>query len=448
VWQLAAPAQSAAEEPQLARSSGPVRLLTVATCGFLASGILPNESSYAIAMALVVLCLRPRFQRPTRFRAVVLIITGVLIAFGTLKGYGEGHPFNFILRFALPLTTFFFFVSMPGLGLLIVRSMQPLVIATFALTLQFFYVVKTSNWLRADDWMAGWTLTYSSNAGISIWHYFVLPVCALAILGGLVRRWNLVSLTNAIIAGLTLTMLILLNDTSSFVLAILFVVLIFILPRRIARLAVIPVLSVLVLYMLDFITVKILSRWVIDLIEQAGVEDVGDMLRMIQIEYFVDRAEFLGSGFGAQHDFPFMISVARQQAQIEFPYASELPILNIIFNGGIFAVLWFTAILWSFLRLLVVRFEKNSIESDYRLYGLACAGVLVGSISNPFLFAPSSMLLLAIMVDLTDYLNRREAASSLAGGNVRAFLDTPGAGGSMQPQPAGTGAGRADEQLA
>jgi hypothetical protein len=201
-----------------------------------------------------------------------------------------------------------------------------------------------------------------------------------------------------------------LNDTSSFILAILLVMLIWIIPRKVSRIAFVPVLALLTVYMVDFLSLKILSRWVVDQVQGAGIEDIGDALRIIQIEYFVERAQFFGSGFGARHDFPFMISVARQLAQVEFPYASELPILNILYNGGILAALWFIAIIWTFFSLLVAKFERGSPESHYRQFGLACAGVLVGSLSNPYLFAPASMLLLAMMVDLNDYLQRLQKA--------------------------------------
>lgn len=408
---LNAPPELAGHAPQLAQTQGIMRMLTVIVSGFMASSILPNQSSYFIAAILFVLSLRPRFERLTTFRALTLLITGTLVVFGTLKGYGVGHSLDHISRFALPLTVFFLFVLTPGLGILVARSTQFMVVATFALTLLFFHTVMTSNWLRADDIMAGWTLTYSSNAGISVWHYFVLPLWATATAGAFARRAEFVPLVVMGIALLSLTMLIMLNDTSAFILAVLLIVLIWITPRRLARFAFVPVLALIGLYMLDFLSLKIISRWVVDRVQAAGVEDFGDILRMIQIEYFVERAEFLGSGFGARHDFPFMISVARQQAQVEYPYASELPILNIVFNGGIFAALWFILVIWSFFRLLVAKFETGSFESHCRLLGLACAGVLVGSISNPYLFAPASMLLLAIMIDLTDYLMQTEKAS-------------------------------------
>lgn len=391
---------------QLAQTQGIMRWLTVILCGILASGILPNDSSYFVAAVLFAVCLRPRFERPTTFRLVVLLITGTLVAFGTIKGYGEGHALNHISRFALPLTVFFLFVLTPGLGVLVARSTNFLVIATFALTLLFFYTVKTGNWLRADQFMAGWTLTYSSNAAVSMWHYFFLPIGAVAVAGVFAKRLEFISLTMMGVALMTLAMLILLNDTSAFILAIIFVALVCITPRRLARLAFVPILVLVSLYMLDFLTVKWLSRWVVDRVQDAGIEDVGDALRMIQMEYFVERAEFLGSGFGARHDFPFLISIWRQQGQVEYPYASELPIINILYNGGIIAALWFIVLIYSFLRLLISKFEKGSVASEFRLFGLICAGVLVGSISNPYLFAPACMLMLAMMVDLKDYLGR------------------------------------------
>ena len=396
----------------LAGGRGLPRLALALVAAVAAAGVVTNESSYFAAALLVVLCLRPRLEIYTRFRRNLLIVTATLIVFGTLKGLEAGNALNHILRFTLPFTAFLLFASFPGLGLALARSRGTLLIIGIVLTLWFFYIVKTGNWLMADDYMPGWTLTYSSNAAVGVWIYFMLPVCFTALFGSFHRNRDLLSLFQAVGGAMVLLMLILMNDTSAYLLAIGAISAVFILPRKITKAVFLIVIAILSAFMIDFLTAKILSRYLVSIMMSAGIDDIGDVLRLIQIEYFVDLSQFFGSGFGARHNFPFMISVARQQAQMEFPYASELPILNMIYNGGIFAVAWFAMVFWACYRLVRAEGAKGDSEfAELRLFGLSAAGVLIGSISNPFLFAPASMLLLVIIVDLTDAIGSKNKLS-------------------------------------
>ena len=148
----------------------------------------------------------------------------------------------------------------------------------------------------------------------------------------------------------------------------------------------------------DFLTAKVISNMAVNFMYGFAIDDTGDVLRLIQLDYFVRYAEFFGSGFGAEHAFPLELQFDRQVSQIVYPYASELPIINILYNGGILAGLWFFGLVIIIIDLARFRTLKSSTST----FGLGCSAVLFGSISNPYLFAPASMLLLAVMFDVWD----------------------------------------------
>jgi hypothetical protein len=410
----------------LAGVRGIPRLALVFVAALSAAGVVTNENSYFAAALVAILCLRPKLAIYTRFRRSLLIVTASLILFGTLKGIGEGNALNHVLRFTLPFTAFLLFACFPGLGLAIARSRRELLVIGLLLTMWFFYIVKTGNWLMADDYMPGWTPTYSSNASVGVWIYFMLPVCFAAIFGSAYRNRGLMSLFQTVGGLAILLMLILMNDTSAYFLAIGAITAVFVFPRKSTKVVFFLVVAMISVFMVDFLTSKLLSRALVSTMMSAGMDDVGDMLRLIQIEYFVELSEPLGSGFGARHNFPLMISVARQQAQMEFPYASELPILNMIYNGGMFAAAWFVMVFWACFRLVRAEGARGDAEfAELRLFGLSAAGVLIGSISNPFLFAPASMLLLVIIVDLGDAIGSGNAPSdTIAGTKYRPEIRT------------------------
>lgn len=392
----------------LSRIAGTPRLALALITSLLSSGVVTNDKSYLIVLPLFALCALHKKDLYSPFRRKLIWLTLVLIIFGTVKGVGQGNSFTYVLRFTLPFTVFFLFLALPGFGFAVARSRILILAMGLPVTAVFFFAVKTGNWAMVDSLMQGWTITYSSNAAVSVWMYFMLPVCAVSVLGLLYREKNTSSLCQAGAGLMVLLMLALMNDTSAYLLAILSLTLLFILPRKYASAAVCLFTVTIWLLIIDFLTLKILSRLIASGMN-GGIEDIGDALRLIQVEYFVDRSEFFGSGFGAQHDFPFMISIARQQAQLEFPYASELPVLNMIFNGGIFAGAWFMMVSWSFFRLVSARSGSGDRKfEEVRLFGLGAVGVLIGSISNPYLFAPTSMILLAVLVDLADAMGPQD----------------------------------------
>jgi hypothetical protein len=371
-------------------------------CILLASGIVTNERSYIFAILIIFISIKNQTFNFSFWRKLLISLTLAMIVFGTVKGYFRGNDPQHIGRFAIPLTAFFVFCLFPGIGFIIYRSRYFIMSVIFIVTFTFYYVVKSGEFEIADDIMAGWTLTYSTNAAVSVWHYFALPFCVTVFFDKMFYNRSHISIYYVGISLMTIFMLWLLTDTSSFLLAIFVVLLAVILPYKLTSILIWPIILFISILMLDFLTVKDISGWLVGQLQILGVNDSGDLLRLIQLEYFVDRAEMLGSGFGARHDFPFIVNDARLTSQIIYPYASELPILNIIFNGGAFSAIWFLMFIYLMFYHIKERARSYGTKRGIHVFAMGCSGVFIGSMSNPYLFAPASMLLLAIIFDLAD----------------------------------------------
>lgn len=386
--------------PPLARSSVAARNVIALIVAFLASGILPNDVSYVAVAVLLIVGLRTDGLRFSGKRRLIILLTLAVVLYGSVKGYFVGHDVEHIARFALPLMAFAVICSMPGLGLLLYQARGTVLFVIAVLTLSFFYTIQTGNRASIESYMAGWTVTYSSSAGVSVWHYFCVPFCFIAIN----QAWNGsnrgLSLLQAAVGFGVLGLLVLLTDTSAFLLALAFCTILIFARGRVANTLSWMGAAGLGLLIADFLTVKILCSAIVEFVAKS-IDDVGDMLRLVQLDYFVRNSEFFGSGFGARHSFPFEMDFTRQTSQTIYPYASELPIINIIYNGGILAGVWF------FLFALVLRSlaDRGHAMSDngIRNFGLACSAIFIGSMSNPFLFSPASMLLLAVIFDIYDW---------------------------------------------
>lgn len=364
----------------------------------VAAGITKNDISYVFLAPIFLLMFPLSKAKYSNPRKAMIVLVFALIFFGTVKGYFIGHNVGYILRFTAPLLAFWLACLFPGIGRALYQRRDLILLVSFGHTLAVLYVVKTGDFLFAERFIPGWTLTFSSNAAVSVWHYFALPFAFVAL--GKIAAKNL-SVSNFFYLGIgamTILGLYLLTDTSSYVLAVFVIALLVILPMTILNWVRIVSFIVLPVLIVDFFTSKIISNIIVEFMYRLGIDDLGDILRLIQLDYFVQYSEFLGSGFGAEHAFPLELQAERQVSQIVYPYASELPIVNIIYNGGILAGIWF---FW--LSIIVVdlaRFRK--VSKGVCTLGLACSAVLFGSISNPYLFAPASMLLLAIMFDVWD----------------------------------------------
>lgn len=386
--------------PPLARASLVGRNLIALTAIFLASGILPNDLSYGAVVVLVIVGFRSGNMHFSGKRKLMMLLTIAMVIYGSVKGYFVGHDVEHIARFALPLSAFAAMCAMPGLGLLLFQARATVLAVAAVLTLFFFYTIQTGNRLAMDTIMAGWTVTYSSNAGVSVWHYFCVPFCFIAInqaWGGGSRSF---SLAQAAVALGVLGLLLVLTDTSAFALALGFCTLLLFAKGRLVNVLSWVAVAALGLLIADFLTLKVLCSAIVDVVARS-IDDAGDMLRLIQLDYFVRNSEFFGSGFGARHSFPFEMDFTRQMSQAIYPYASELPIINIAYNGGILAGIWFF-VFAIFLRFLS---DRRYLVRDIgvRSFGLSCSAIFIGSMSNPFLFSPASMMLLAVIFDIYDW---------------------------------------------
>jgi hypothetical protein len=367
----------------------------------LCSGLFSNNISYIIIVPFIIMLLTKAQVNFSKNRIYFICVTIMLILFGSLKGYFRGNDIEYIIRFSFPLLVFVVFCSIPGIGLVLFNNRLIISIFGLFLTAIFFYLIKTSNFEITDAYMAGWTVTYSSNAGVSIWHYFLLPFHVSIIFEGFSKlKYNKMNVIPILIGFTSILLLLILTDTSSFLLALIIICVILLLPFKFSRFLAKFTAFFLIILMFEFLTVGMISKRISSWLFEIGANDAGDYLRAIQFNYFAEQAEFFGSGFGAIHDFPFELNQARQLSQLLYPYASELPILNIIFNGGVLAAVWFSLILIVFVK--VVAKTLNQEEKPLRYFVIGCVGVLIGSLSNPFLFAPGSMLLLAIAFDLVD----------------------------------------------
>lgn len=364
----------------------------------IAAGVTKNDISYVFLAPIFLFAAPLAKSKYSTPRKIMICLSLGLTAFGTIKGYFVGNELSYILRFTAPLLAFSLACLFPGIGEALYRNRKLVMLMIFFHTIFVFYIVKTGDFLFAERFIPAWTLTFSSNAAISVWHYFAFPFCFIALTYILHRRFKAFDLMYIFLSLITLVALVLLTDTSSFILAIVMIALLCILPISLLKFSKLVAYVTLPLIILDFLTVKIISNVAVNLMYSLAIEDQGDVLRLIQIDYFVRYAEFFGSGFGAEHAFALETQFDRQISQIVYPYASELPTLNIIYNGGILAGIWF---FW--LTLIVIDLAMyRKMNAKTCTFGLGCSAILFGSISNPYLFAPASMLLLAIMFDIWD----------------------------------------------
>jgi hypothetical protein len=386
-------------EPRPAIQKSQFLSLALATSFILiAAGVTRNDISYVFLAPIFLLAMplaRSRYSNPRK--AMILLAMGLTV-FGTVKGYFVGHDPNYILRFTAPLLTFALVCLFPGIGEVLYRRRFFVLILSFLFTFFVFFIVKTGDFYFAERFFPGWTLTFSSNAAVSVWHYFTFLFCILCFDYVRDRKFDVAGLVYIALSILTIILLFLLTDTSAYGLAIVMVLLLVFVSGEMLRVARLIALLVVPVVILDFLTVKVIWQAIVNFMYGLAIEDVGDMLRLIQIDYFVRYAEFFGSGFGAEHAFPLESQFDRQVSQIVYPYASELPILNILYNGGILAGIWF---FW--LSVIMIDLAKaRSSRMTICTFGLGGSAVMFGSISNPYLFAPTSMLLLAIMFDIWD----------------------------------------------
>ncbi len=369
----------------------------------IAMSLTTNLASYSLVIVLVVFTLGRAKYKPSDLRKLLLVVTVFMVVLGTLLGIANGHNPGYIFRFAAPFTVFALFLLCRDLGGSLYKHRK--VIGLVALIFSFFVFLLTKlsmNELSLSV-LKGWTLSFSATSAVAIWHYFALAISVSLIFDAtLVKR----SANNALFMGvglLTIVLLVLTTKTSAFVLAVGAAILPVLLARVQPRLIERALFLFGAIMAIDYMFFEIITNMVIQSLWESAASDQGNVIRLIQIEYFRTNFLLLGNGFGPELDFRFFGLGNRELSHEAFPYASELPILNVIHGSGIVAVVWFVLILRL---LLALTTDAGRMSGDARgraYFGYAMCLVLYGSISNPFLFSPVSMLMLAIALDVFEW---------------------------------------------
>lgn len=371
----------------------------------LAMGVVDNQTSYIIVPFLTLALYSDRQNRLGMPHHLFLATTLFLAFYGTILGFLNGNNANYIFKFTAPILVFALFL--PHRSLATVFFVHRHQANFFILIFTTFVSLLTLLSLRdlSVNFLRGWTITVSPDSAVSVWQYFALPFIGTLIFEFLHFKRNLRGAIRAAIASITLIMLLSINATSAFRIAVVALFIMILFPKiRIGFLIRILQLA-FVLVLIDYISVRFLSEIILTFLNK-NISDDGDLIRLAQINYFFAALNLEGHGFGVAHDFVFD-NLNRADMHNSFPYASELPVLNLIHGGGLPAALWF-----AFVALTLFKLMKNFILSrgyDQRVYSffsLSCLLVLVGSISNPFLFSPVSMLLIAIGFNSIDSFER------------------------------------------
>ena len=209
------------------------------------------------------------------------------------------------------------------------------------------------------------------------------------------------------------------NGTGAFVLANLTLIIVLLPYKRIFAFLPLLLYYTLVIIAIDYFTFQYLVNAAIDLLRSGIIQDKGDIIRLIQIEYFVNNMKLLGNGFGTLLHFDYNEVPDRASQHARFPYASEVVFLNFVHGGGIFV----GVILLFFSRnMLFCIFYLLSGQSRLDAFlGFSCSLVLIGSISNPFLLSPISILLLAISYDSYSKIKHQQQAARSGYRNNRSY---------------------------
>tara|TARA_R110002051_G_scaffold288211_1_gene350951 strand:- start:129 stop:1364 length:1236 start_codon:yes stop_codon:yes gene_type:complete len=366
----------------------------------IAMSLTTNMASYAFAVLLIIFAVGRRKYRPSRLRKSLLLVTLTMVIWGTFLGFLNGHNPGYILRFASPFTLFALFLMCRNLGSDVYCHRKSLGLIALAFSLFAFLLTK----LGLNDLslliLRGWTLSFSASSAVAIWHYFALSISVSLIFDALLVKKSANNTLYMWVGLATIVLLGLTTKTSAFDLAIAAAFLPILLARVQPRLIERIVLIVGVAVVLDYMFFEILTNSLIQGLWDSIALDEGNEIRLIQIEYFRSNFLLLGNGFGPELDFRFFGLGNREISQEAFPYASELPIFNVIHGAGVFAVVWFILILRLLLALMADAGRLSGTVQGKAYFAYAMSLVLYGSISNPFLFSPVSMLMIVIALDL------------------------------------------------
>lgn len=327
------------------------------------------------------------------FLALYIIITACI---GFTLSKLNGANLDFAVKFVTPLVVLASFICIKNYRELFIRHHKIIIIISSSFSIAAALIIR----LEIDNLNAlilrGWSVTLAQNRGISAWHYFALSISTFYIFVRIHTRtlinWKMVTL-----CLIQIVCLLLANGTGAFILAI-FLLIFAILPynRKIGILPIFIFYTLLVL-VIDYFTSQFLCDAIVSFMRAVLSNDRGDLIRLIQIEYFLQNVKVLGNGFGTLLHFDFSEVPDRTAQHARFPYASEVVFLNYINGGGIFIaaiLLFFARNMLYCLHYFII--QKNRLDA---FLGLSCSLILVGSISNPFLLSPISMTLLAISYD-------------------------------------------------
>lgn len=362
-----------------------------------------NMASYIFFVGLIFLTVG-RSKGPTcKLRKLLVLATICMIFLGTFLGLANGYNTSFVFRFTTPFAVFAFLLFSRELGQSVFYYRKIIGVIAFGFTVFVFTLTKLSMNEESIFFLRGWTLIFSTNNAIAIWHYFALAISASIVFDAIFIKSSKQKVTSLLFGITTIVLLSLITKTSAFTLAIIACLIpffiTFIQPRLITTLVLILGIGIA----FDYMFFNFVSDRTIEFLWAKLAEDQGNVIRLVQIEYFQNHFLFFGHGFGSELGFDFNGLGNREISHKNFPYASELPILNVMHGGGIIATLWFILILKLVLSLMCYAAKMKNEMRSQSFFGYVMSLVLCGSISNPFLFSPVSMLMLIIALDAYEW---------------------------------------------
>ncbi len=379
-----------------------VSLIVAILCCIFAFSLVENKIGYIFVPIIFLVSKKGFLKSASRPRFLLFWLTIFLAFYGTLLGIMNGHKLSYIIRFSGPFLAYAIFLSARPTTYYLFEHRRFVNIIGLFFTIFVFIITKSGMTNISLAVLQGWTLTFSTTSAIGLWHYFLLSVSATIIFDFFSSDHNKRRIFDLLTAILNITLLFLLTNTGAFTLAVLIMTISIFFHGAFSKLFLRIVTFVFLALALDYLLLNFSTGFLLSRVETFAAGDAGNATRFIQITYFVSNVKVWGHGFGAEHNFLFFENPQREVSYELFPYASELPILNIIHGSGVFGAAWLLAIFAVATRSLILSMAKNERNRVFYFWGWACNLVLVGSISNPFLFSPICMLMLAMSFNTID----------------------------------------------
>ena len=381
------------------RKSTNAKVFAVVTVIF-AAGFVPNDISYLMLPVLIGLSLMMRRPTLPQSRLFIIFFTLLVCIYGATLGFVRGNNFVFIMKFFAPISVFAALLALRNVGSVLFDQRRRVLYLCFSLTIFFTILIKLRVASGVAVFMKSWTLDLDTATAVSVFHYFALAFCATQIFEFFCIKKTGAGLVRTVLAAITIGCLTWMTATSAFVLAI--AVGQFALFARYIHMSILIRASIFVIFVLliDYFSLQIAVRGFESYLLAASNSDVGNSIRMVQVQYFVRNISLWGEGFGTAHAFPVINYAPRQFLQELEPYGSELPFLNVVNNTGLLGAIWLFYMIKPVFQCFTKIQSRDKVTALRSYFGLACGLVLVGSISNPFFFSPVSMLLLCAAADI------------------------------------------------